>query len=522
VMLIACANVANLLLVRAASRERELAVRAALGGSRVRLVRQLLVESLLLAGLAGLAGVALAVFGIDLLLALGPENLPRINHVNVDPAVLTFTALAALASAVIFGLVPALRASRPDVMDLLRRAGRTSNLSSGTWLRNAVVVLEVALAFVLLVGSGLMIRSFIALQRAQPGYDPNGVLTFLIPNLPLPADTARQAFMRDLKARLEALPGVQGVTAATPLPLEPREGLARYGTEEALTDATKYGQATVRYVLPGYFETLRTRVLEGRAFTEEDNKPEPRVVIIDRVLASKTFPGQSAIGRTVLARIRTPEPERFQVIGVVEHQRNESLARDGREALFVPDGYGSHGAANRWAVRVTGDPLALAGAARSAVSALNPRAGVIDVQPMLAFVERAQAQTKFALILIGIFAAIALILAAVGLYSVLSTTVRQRTAEIGVRMAFGAEHGRIFRMMVVQGLKLSAAGIVCGVAAALVLTELIRTMLIGVEPTDPTTFGAMIVGFLVIAAVACGLPALRAARLDPMVALRDE
>jgi predicted permease len=522
VMLIACANVANLLLVRAAARERELAVRAALGGSRLRLIRQLLAESVLLAIVAAIVGVGLALFGIDLLLRLGPDNLPRINRVNVDPTVIAFTAAASLVSAVVFGLVPALRASRPDVMDLLRRAGRTTNLSTGTWLRNGVVVLEVALAFVLLVGSGLMIRSFVALQRAQPGYDPNGVLTFLIPNLPLPADTARQAFVRDLKARLAALPGVQSVTAASPLPLEARENLARYGTEEALSDPTKFGQATTHYVLPGYFETMRTRVVEGRTFTEDDNKPEPRVTIIDRVMAAKLFPGQSAVGRTVLSRMRTAEPERFQIIGVVEHQRHASLARDGREALFVPDGYGGYGAANRWAVRTSGDPMALAGAARAAVAAINPRAGVIDVQPMLSFVDRAQAQTKFALVLIGIFAAIALILAAVGLYSVLSTTVRQRTAEIGVRMAFGAEHRSIFRMMVLQGLKLSTAGLACGVAAALLLTGLIRTMLVGVEPTDPATFGAMMAGFLVIAAVACGVPAVRAAYLDPMVALRNE
>ena len=522
VMLIACANVANLLLVRAAARERELAVRAALGGSRARLIRQLLVESVLLAALAALAGVLLARFGIDLLIALGPENLPRMDRVTIDPTVIAFTAVAALVSAVIFGLVPALRASRPDVMDLLRRAGRTSNLASGHWLRSGVVVLEVALAFVLLVGSGLMIRSFMALQRAHPGYDPNGVLTFLIPNLPIPDDQARQAFVRDLRARLAALPGVTGVTAALPLPLELRESLARYGTEEALIDATKFGQCTVHFVQPGYFDVMRTRVIEGRTFTEEDNRAEARDVVIDRVLAARLFSGQSAIGRTLLARIRTPEPERFKVVGVVEHQRHGSLARDGREALFVPDGYAGHGAANRWVVRTSSDPLALSSAVRAAVTSMNPRVGVIEVQPMLAFVGRAQAQTKFALVLIGVFAGIALILAAVGLYSVLSTTVRQRQAEIGVRMAFGAEHGRIFRMMVVQGLKLSAAGLACGIAAALILTSVIRSLLVGVEPTDPATFGAMALGFLLIAAVACGVPALRAARLDPMVALRDD
>jgi putative ABC transport system permease protein len=247
-----------------------------------------------------------------------------------------------------------------------------------------------------------------------------------------------------------------------------------------------------------------------------------RRLVIDRVLAAKAFPGQSAVGKTLLARLRTPDAERFEVVGVVEHQRHATLARDGREAMFVAEGYMGHGAASRWAVRTSGDPLAIAGPARAAIAAINPRVGVVEMQPMLAFVSRAQAQTKFALVLIGVFAGIALVLAAVGLYSVLSTTVRQRTAEIGVRMAFGAEHARIFRMMVVQGLKLSAIGIAIGIAAAALLTDVIRTLLVGVQPTDPATFSAMALGFLVIAAIACGVPAFRASRLDPMVALRDE
>jgi putative ABC transport system permease protein len=522
VMLIACANVANLLLVRAAARERELAVRAALGSSRGRVIRQLLTESLLLAGIAAAAGMILARFGIDVLMAVGPENLPRLDRVRIDPAVIVFTVLAALTSVVVFGLVPALRASRPDVMDLLRRSGRSGNLSSGSWLRNGVAVLEVALAFVLLVGSGLMMRSFVALHRVQPGYDPNGVLTFFLPNLRTPEEHARQALVRELRTRLQALPGVTAVSAAGPLPLETRESLARYGTEEAAVDPSKFGQATLHYVQPGYFEAMRTRLIEGRTLREEDNRPDVRRLVIDRVLAAKAFPGQSAVGRTLLARLRTPEAERFEVVGVVDHQRHATLARDGREAMFVAEGYTAHGIANRWVVRTSGDPLALAESVRATVAAVNPRVGVIEIQPMLSFVSRAQAQTKFTLVLIAVFAGIALVLAAVGLYSVLSTTVRQRTAEIGVRMAFGAEHGRIFRMMVAQGLMLSAAGIVVGAAAASLLTDVIRTLLVGVEPTDPATFTAMALGFLVVAAIACGVPALRAARLDPMVALRDE
>jgi putative ABC transport system permease protein len=522
VLLIACANVANLLLIRGSARERELAVRAALGGSRGRLLRQLLTESVALAVLAIAAGLALAWLGIRVLLALGPENLPRLNHVAIDPVVVAFAALAGLASSVVFGLLPAVRASRPDIMDLLRRAGRTGSLASGKWVRNGVVLVEVALSFVLLVGSGLMIKSFVTLQRADPGYSPDNVLTFLIPNPRLPQPEARQAFVRDLQARLNALPGVLGSAAASPLPLEAREGLARWGLEEALTDASKFQQATLHTITPGYFETLRTRVIEGRTFTEVDNHPDSRKLVVDRVLAAKAYPGQSAVGKTILARLRTPEPERFEIIGVVDHQRHTTLAADGREAMFVADAYLGFAAANRWIVRTSGDPSSLAPQVRETVSALNPRAGIIEVQPMIAFVARARAQTKFALILIATFAGIALLLASVGLYSVLSTIVRQRTAEIGVRMAFGAAHGSIFRMMVTEGLWLSVAGIVLGALAAFGLTGAMQTMLVGVEPTDPATFATMALGFVVIAVIACGVPALRAARLEPMVALRDE
>ena len=522
VLLIACANVANLLLVRAASRERELAVRAALGGTRGRLVQQLLTESLLLSVLAVGVGLAFAWAGIRVLVALGPEDLPRLTGVSIDPVVITFAAVAGVVSVVFFGLVPAVRASRPDVMDLLRRAGRTGGLASGRWTRTAVVTVEVALSFVLLVGCGLMIRSFIALQQAEPGFDPRNVLTFSTPNLRLPDPAARQAFMRELRLRLEGLPGVVAATAAAPLPLDGVEQTARWGTEEALVDPSKFGQATIHVVLPGYFEAMRTRLIEGRAFTDADNRLDSRFLVIDRVLAAKAYPGQSAVGKTLVARINTAEPVKYEVIGVVEQQRHRTLAREDREAVFATDGYFNHGAANRWAVRTTGDPMALAGTVRALVTELNPRTGAIEVQPMSTYVADAQAQTRFALVLIGIFAAVALVLAAVGLYSVLSTTVRQRTAEIGVRMAFGAAHVSIFRMMVVQGLQLSAIGIGVGVAAAYLLTGAMRTMLVGVEPTDPATFIAMIAGFLVIATIACGVPALRASRMDPMVALRDE
>jgi putative ABC transport system permease protein len=521
VLLIACANVGSLLLVRAAARDRELALRAALGGSRGHLIRQLLAESVVLGLLGAAVGIGLAWPGIRVLLSFGPDNLPRLNHVAMDPTAVAFAVVTGLASVVAFGLVPALRASRANMIDELCRTSRTNGLSASGWLRTGAVTAEVALCFVLLAGSGLMIRSFIALQGVQPGYDPRNVLTFLIPDLRLPDPEARQAFMASLKETIDALPGVLAVTAASPLPLDGRPSLARWGTEDARADPTRFQQATAYFVVPGYFEAMRTRLLEGRTFTDADNSPDARVVVIDRVLAAKAFPGGPAVGRTLLARLRTEEAERFEVIGVVDHQRHGSLAADGREGMYMPDGYGMFGSANRWAVRTAGDPGRLAQQVRAAVSALNPRAAVLDVQPMEALVERAQAQTKFALVLIGFFAAIAVALASGGLYAVLSASVRQRTVEIGVRMAFGAADVRIFRMVVGQGLRLCAAGIGAGMLAAWALTGLMQTMLVGVEPTDPLTFAGTGAGFLVIAAIACGVPALRAARTDPMAALRE-
>jgi predicted permease len=522
VLLIASASVTNLLLVRLAGREREFGIRLALGGTRGRLAQQLVLENLVLASGGIVLGIALAAVSVKAFQAIGPANFPRLHSIAIDSEVVLFAAAMALVSTVVFGTLPVVRASSASAMGALRGAGRTSGLAQVSALRTIAAVTQVALALVLLVGAGLMFRSLVSLQRAEPGYDPEHLLTFLLPDLRLPDPDARRDFANGLQQRLRDLPNVEAVTAANPLPLDGRIGLARWGPEEALSDPSRFTQAAAHAVLPGYFGAMRTRVIQGREYAPADNRSDSRLLVIDRLLAASAFRGESAIGKTVVARINTPEPQRYEVIGVVEHQRHTDLARDGRGALFVVDAVYGHGIANRWAVRTTGDPMAIAAQARAIVSELNPRTGAIEIQPMTAFVAEAQAQTTFALVLIGIFAVVALVLAAVGLYSVLSTTVRQRTAEIGVRMAFGAGHASIFRMMVVQGLKLSAAGIVVGIGAALLLTGTLRTMLVGVEPTDPATFAAMVFGFLVIAAIACGLPALRASRLDPMVALRDE
>jgi putative ABC transport system permease protein len=520
-LLIACANVANLVLVRASWRERELAVRAALGAGRWSLIRQMLAESLLIAFGGAVLGLLLARLGIDLLVLIGPADLPRLDSVTINPTVLAFTALASLAAAAMFGVVPALRASRPDVVEALRSSGRTAGLAAGRLLRSGVVIAEVALSFVLLIGSGLMLRSMIALQHVDPGFDSHGVLTFFLAGL-RGQGPQRAVIIQQLRERLRALPGVQAVTAASPLPLDGGIAYGRWGTEEAVANPGKFHEADFHFVLPGYFEALRTNLIEGRTFTDADNVPGPRLLVIDSDLAAIAFPNQSAVGKRLLVRARTPEPEWFEVIGVVAHQRHTSLARPGHEALFLTDAYMGQGAVARWAVRGSGDPAQLGAAVRQEVARLDPRLVVSELQPMQTFVDQAQAQTRFALLLIAMFATIAAVLAAIGLYGVLSAAVRQRTAEIGVRMALGAAPAGIFRLMVGQGIRLSALGIALGLVVALGLTRVMVSMLVGVQPTDPLTFAAMALFFFVIAAVSSWLPARRAALLDPTKALREE
>ena len=522
VLLIACANVANLFLVRAAVRERELVVRAALGASRRDLVQEMLAESVVVAGGGAVLGIGLALAGIVVLRAIAPVTLPRVDLVSIDVAVLAFTLIAALGSAVAFGLVPALRASRQDAGAALRSATRTAGLAGGRRLRNAVVVAEVTLSFVLLVGSGLMIRSFVALQRTDPGFDPSGVLTFIAQPVGIQEAPARAAWIREVRGRLEALPGVTAVSGANPLPLDGGTANARWGTAEAQTDPSKFQQANVHTVQPGYFATMRTPVIEGRVFDEGDNAPDRPVIVIDQVMARKAFGGRPAVGQRLFVRIRSNEPEWLDVIGVVAQQRHASLATEGREAIFVADGFFGHGGATRWIVRTSSDPNSLAAAVRGEVTRYSPRSPVADLQPYQAFVDQATAPTRFALVLIGVFAGIAVALAAVGLYGVLSTAVRQRTAEIGIRMTFGAAPDSIFALVIGQGLKLSALGIAGGIVAGLTLTRLMRSLLVGVQPTDPATFGAIAVVFLVVAAAACWFPARRAAALDPNAALREE
>ena len=338
-LLIACANVANLLLVRASLRARELAVRTALGASWRRLAGQILAEALLLAAIGGAGGVALAYVGIHELRAIAPPDLPRLNTITIDPAVLGFSLLAALASAALFGMAPVYIASRPGLIDQLRAAGRNAGLVGGGKLRNAVAVTQVALAFVLLIGSGLMFRSFLALQHVNPGFDPQGLLTFQLQRSGQPTLEQRAAFQQNVSDRLAAIPGVVSASAGAPFPLAGGFSPIRWGLEPALTDPSRYQAADLQFVRPGYFETMKTPLLAGRTFTQADNTPGRLIMMIDQTLATKAFSGESAVGKRLLTRITTPEPVWMEVVGVVAHQHESSLAQMGREQIFVTDAY---------------------------------------------------------------------------------------------------------------------------------------------------------------------------------------
>jgi putative ABC transport system permease protein len=525
VLLIACANVANLLLVRAAARQREFVIRTAIGGGRWRLVRQLLTETMLLAGLGGVLGVALGYAGVNLLAAMAPPRLPRLGAIHVDGSVLAFSVAATIVTAVVCGLVPALRASRQNVADIVRAS--TPGLRAGRSLRYGVVLTEVALSFVLLAGSGLMIRSFIALQQVDPGYDASNVLTFFRPAA-RPTPQERAALKREIAERLRALPGVESVAASSPFPLDGGTANIPWATEEAgSADPAAFRQANFFYVTPGYFETMKTRLIAGRTFTEADNTLETaNKVVIDDLVAAQAYPNGSAVGRMLLVRNLNPGPNgpannRVEIIGVVAHQRHETLAVAGREGLFLVDAYSGHGGASRWAVRSAGDPAALAASVSAAVTAIDARVPIAEVQPLAALVAKANGPTRFATMLIGIFAGIAVLLAAIGLYGVLTTTVRQRTAEIGMRMVCGARPAGILQLVLVEGLRLSLIGIAIGFAIALSLTGVIRSMLVSVTPTDPITFVAITLLFVGVVIVSTLIPALRASRVDPVVAIRN-
>jgi len=522
-LLIACANVANLLLVRASLRQRELAIRSAIGASWWDLTRQILSEALLLAAIGVVGGLGIAWLGIHELLAIAPAHLPRLDTIRMDSTVLIFTIVLSLVATAIFGLAPAWRAARPDVMIVLRGTSRSEGLASGGLSRKVVVGLEVALAYVLLIGSGLMVRSFLELQRIDPGFNPQGLLTFQVQSDRFfPSPQERAVAIRQLEERLRAIPGVQSVTAASPFPLTGGYSPIRWGTEEALADANKFKAVDPIIVLPSYFETMHTSLLDGRTFTDDDNQPGRTYAVVDKILADRAYPNHSAVGKRILIRIQTPEPVWVEIIGVVAHERGVSLSEPGREQVYLTDAYIGSGATDHWALRTGTNPSKYANNVRAAIKAFDPHLLITGMQPMDAVIEKAQAGTRFSLLLIGSFAAIAVLLAGVGLYGVLATVVRQRTAEIGIRMALGAQPGNIFQLIVGQGLRLTGIGVVVGLFAAFAITREMASMLVGIKATDPLTFVTMAVVFFLIAATSSWLPARRAASLDPTTALREE
>ncbi len=526
-LLIACANVANLLLVRASLRDREYAIRTALGGGWWDLVRQALAEVTLLAALGTSLGLGIAWVALRQLLRFAPADLPRLDTVRIDGNVLVFSILMGLAAAAVFGIVPILRLARPDMAQVLRADGRGPSFGGRNVMRTALVITEIALCFVLLTGSGLMLRSFLALQRVDPGFRPEGVLAVEVGGLRGRTPQERDALQNQIRQALSALPGVTAVSATFPVPLGGNYSPIRWGTEQALSDPSKFQAADLQVVLPGYFETMGSRLIEGRTFTAQDSSLDRKLAIIDQPLARKAFGAESAIGKRILVRVRSPEPEWVEVVGVVAHQANTSLAEPGREQIYVPDAFVGFGQASIWTLRTrvsgdgSADNLQLPPQIREALRKIDSRALILRAVTMNTLVRQAQSATRFQLLLISLFAGVAALLAAVGLYGVLSTVVRQRSAEIGLRMALGASSTKVFLLIVGQGLRWGAAGVLIGALASMGLTRMMTTMLVGVEPTDPSTLVFTAMAFLAIAFAAAWIPARRAAKFEPMGAMRD-
>ena len=531
VLLISCANIANLLLVRASGRGREIAVRAAIGSGRGRIIAQMLTESAVLSAAGAVLGVLLAWQGIGIIQALSPGNIPRIDSVAIDARALAFTASVALLAAIAFGLAPALRAVRGNLADGLRDRGSDAGGVRGNKVRTALVVMEVALSLVLLVGAGLMVRSFAGIRRVDPGFDTENVVTFTTP-LPFVkyiTSELRANFMTELGDRLAAIPGVQRVGGVAPLPLAGGEqySVGSYGRIGDPDDVYSANKADFKAVLPGYFEAMGIRLMSGRTFIRGDNQIEAAdVAMIDQTLARRLFANEDPLGAQLLVDHFNEETfslERLpvQIVGVVSNVRSASLAADGRETIYVPYVFFSF-LPITYVVRTAADPASLIGRIRSEAAAMDPDVPIAGLSTLESYVSNAMAQTRFLLALISAFAGLALVLASLGLYGVISYAARQRTREIGVRVAFGASQRDVLRLILGQGMVVAMIGIVLGLGGAAALTRVVSSFLVGVSATDPITFVVVPAILLAVAAVASFLPARRASGVDPVVALRDE
>jgi putative ABC transport system permease protein len=529
VLLIACANVANLLLARAASRGREVAIRTAMGASRGRVIRQLLTESVLLSLAGGLLGVIVALAAVGLLPKIAGDSIPQGAPIGLDPWVLAFTAVVSLFTGLLFGIVPALRTAKLDLRGTLNEGSRGSTAGPGQHvLRGALVAMEIALAMLLLVGSGLLLRSFSRLQEVPPGFQPDHLLVADIPLSPTayakPQD--RYQFFDRLVERAKSLPGVRSAAAASFLPVSGGGSIIHFNiTGRPPKSPHEFVAAGYRTITPNYLATLGVPLLQGRFFTRGDNEKSPAVVIINATMAHTFFPNENPLGKRLqLGALPEQEVPTMEIVGVVGDV-HFGLGTDPQAEMYLP---------YRQAdlllpvfqlsviLRTAGDPALQTSALRSALAEIDPNQPLVKVRTMEENMATTVAQPRFRTWLIGILAMLALVLAAVGVYGVMSYTVTQRTSEIGVRVALGAQPKDVFRIIVGEGLRLALFGVGVGLVAALVLTRLLQSFLFGISAYDPVTFIAVSLLLTLVAAAASYFPARRATRVDPMIALRYE
>jgi putative ABC transport system permease protein len=526
VLLIACANVANLLLARAAVRMKEIAIRSALGADRASLVRQLLTESVMLALGGGVLGLLLARWSVASLVALNP-NLPRASEIGVDGGVMAFTLVVSVVTGLLFGLAPALQTSRTNLQDTLKDGTRSGAADlSGRNVRRGLVVAEVALSLTLLVGAGLLIQSVMRLEAVSPGFDARNILVFNIalPKVKYPTDTAAELFAEQLLPRLNGLASVKAAGTTSVIPFGGGWSTSSFNIEGLIVPPGQNGPwGDFRVVTPRFFDALRIPLRSGRMFTDQDRNGAAPVVIIDDQFVKKYFANTDPIGKRITfgAAPGKTDSTWITIVGVVGHAAHEGLDAEKRIQYYFP--YAQLGGqAMVVAIRTEGNPTAILPAARDAVHSIDPGLPLSNVKTMEQLVDASVGQRKLAMILLGVFSAIALLLASIGIYGVMSYSVAQRTRELGIRMALGAARRSVLRLVVGQGMVLAGAGVVIGLVAAFALTRFLTTQLYGVSATDPLTF-AIVSGLLVgVALLATLLPAMRATRVDPVVALRDE
>jgi putative ABC transport system permease protein len=526
VLLIACANVANLLLARAAGRQKEIALRVALGASRSRLIRQFLTESLLLAALGGVVGLLLSLWGVSLLKAFIPQNISQFKDIAIDAKVLGFTLLISLLTGLIFGLAPAAQTSSFNLNETLKEGGRDSVAGSrGNRIRGMLVIAEVAVSLILLIGAGLLINSFLRLRSVDPGFSADKLLTMriVLPTLKYPDQARRTAFYTELVQRIESLPGVQSAAVTNWIPLVSQGDSQGISIEGRPEPAPGQGPVVVtRVVSPNYFRTMDIQLLQGRQFNEQDRADAPGVVVISETMARSLWAGEDPIGKRLKVGALSSPTQWLTIVGVVKDVRQFQLNAEPKPQMYMPYEQPTFFVPSHLVIRTNVEPLSLASAVRGAVWGIDKDQPVSNISTMEDVLSESVARQRFSMLLLAIFAAVALVLAAVGLYGVMSYSVAQRTHEIGIRMALGAQRSDVLKMVVGQGLKLVLIGVVLGLVASFVLTRVMTSLLYGVSATDPTTFLSISLVLISVAMLASYLPARRATKVDPMIALRYE